>query len=87
MLYVLARASQGRVHLPNQEMRIQFLGGEDSLEKKMAARSSILASKIPWTEEPVHKELDMTEQLNTKVLAHVCSSLYNESSSARIICF
>ena len=39
---------------PKQEMRIQFLGGEDSLEKEMATHSSILAWKIPWTEEPVH---------------------------------
>ena len=35
-----------------QEMRVQPLGGEDSLEKEMAAHSSILARKIPWIEEP-----------------------------------
>ena len=28
------------------------MGGEDPLEKKMATNSSILAWKIPWTEEP-----------------------------------
>ena len=28
------------------------LGQEDPLEKEMAAHSSILACKIPWTEEP-----------------------------------
>ena len=28
------------------------LGGEDPLEKGMATRSSILARRIPWTEEP-----------------------------------
>ena len=28
-----------------------FLGGEDPLEKEMATHSSILAGKIPWTEE------------------------------------
>ena len=28
------------------------LGGEDPLEKEMATRSSILAWRIPWTEEP-----------------------------------
>ena len=28
------------------------LGQEDPLEKEMAAHSSILAWKIPWTEEP-----------------------------------
>ena len=35
-----------------QEMRIRSLGGEDPLEKEMATHSSILAWKIPWTEEP-----------------------------------
>ena len=35
-----------------QETWIQFLGGEDSLEKGMATHSSILARRIPWTEEP-----------------------------------
>ena len=34
-----------------QETRIQSLGQED-LEKEMATHSSILAWKIPWTEEP-----------------------------------
>ena len=37
--------------LPMQETRIQFLGREDALEKDMATHSSILACKIPWTEE------------------------------------
>ena len=35
-----------------QEIRVQFLGREDPLEKEMATHSSILAWKIPWTEEP-----------------------------------
>ena len=35
-----------------QEMRIRSLGQEDPLEKELATHSSILASKIPWTEEP-----------------------------------
>ena len=35
-----------------QETRIRTLGQEDPLEKKMATRSSTLAWKIPWTEEP-----------------------------------
>ena len=34
------------------ETLILFLGGEEPLEKKMATHSSILAWKIPWTEEP-----------------------------------
>ena len=35
-----------------QEAQVQFLGREDPLEKEMAIHSSILAWKIPWTEEP-----------------------------------
>ena len=35
-----------------QETWVQSLGQEDLLEKEMATRSSILARRIPWTEEP-----------------------------------
>ena len=35
-----------------QETQVQSLGLEDPLEKRMATHSSILAWKIPWTEEP-----------------------------------
>ena len=35
-----------------QETRVLFLGWEDPLEKGMATHSSILAWRIPWTEEP-----------------------------------
>ena len=34
------------------ETRVQSLGQENPLEKGMATHSSILAWKIPWTEEP-----------------------------------
>ena len=34
-----------------QETQVRFLGWEDPLEKEMAIHSSILAWKIPWTEE------------------------------------
>ena len=34
------------------ETRVQSLGQESPLEKGMATHSSILAWKIPWTEEP-----------------------------------
>ena len=48
------------------ESQLQFLGGEDPLEKEMAAHSSILAWRFPWAEEPGglqsmgSQELDMT---------------------------
>ena len=35
-----------------QTMRVQSLGQEYPLEKAMATHSSILAWRIPWTEEP-----------------------------------
>ena len=35
-----------------QETWVQSLGWEDPLEEKMATHSSILAWRIPWTEEP-----------------------------------
>ena len=35
-----------------QKIWVQFLGGEDPLEKEMATHSNILAWEIPWTEEP-----------------------------------
>ena len=35
-----------------QETWVQSLGQEDTLEKGMATHSSILAWRIPWTEEP-----------------------------------
>ena len=48
-------------------MQVQSLGGEDPLEEGMATNSSILAWRIPWTEEPGglqsvgRKESDTTE--------------------------
>ena len=51
-----------------QEMQVPSLLQEDPLEKEMAIYSSILAWRIPWTEEPGklhspwgHKEWDMIE--------------------------
>ena len=44
-----------RIHLPIQEMPkmwVRSLGWKDPLEKEMATHSTVLAWKIPWTEEP-----------------------------------
>ena len=56
--------------LPVQDTQAWSLSQEDPLEKEMATHSSILAWRIPRTEEPGvgyspwgHKELDMTEQI------------------------
>ena len=35
-----------------QEIQVQSLGQEDPLEEEMTTHSSILAWRIPWTEEP-----------------------------------
>ena len=35
-----------------QETQVQLLGQKDLLEKGMATHSTILAWRIPWTEEP-----------------------------------
>ena len=35
-----------------QETGVRSLGWEDPLEKRMATQSSIIAWRIPWTEEP-----------------------------------
>ena len=52
-----------------QETQVHPLDWEDPLEKEMATYSTILAWRIPWTEESSgrqfmsYKELDRTEQL------------------------
>ena len=61
--------AQGQKNLPPmkemwQELQVRPLGREDSLKKEMTNHSSILAWKIPWTEETsglLPKESDMTE--------------------------
>ena len=46
-------AAQTVKNLPAmQETQVRSLGWEDPLEKEMATHSSILAWRIPWTEEP-----------------------------------
>ena len=62
-----SRVAQLVKYLPAmRETWVQFLGREVPLEKGMATHSSILAWRIPWTEEPGElrfmgtQELDMT---------------------------
>ena len=51
--------SDGKECAWSAEDRARSLGGEDSLEKKMATHSSILAWRIPWTEEPGRLSMSM----------------------------
>ena len=39
-----------------QETQVRSLGWEDPLEEGMAIHSSILAWRIPWTEEPAGRQ-------------------------------
>ena len=54
----------------NARDKSSTLNQEDPLEKERATHSSILAWRIPWTEDPGgyspagHKESDTTERLN-----------------------
>ena len=52
-IYRASLVAQMVKHLPAmKETWVQSLGREDPLEKEIAAHSSILAWRIPWTEEP-----------------------------------
>ena len=75
-----------------QETWVRSQGWKDPLEKEMTTHSSILAWKIPWTEEPGglqsrgHKESGTTEQLtffqrhmntnNHAVVQIICINIY-----------
>ena len=53
MVYWASLVAQMVKNLPvMQETWVQSLGQEDPLEKGIAIHSSILAWRIPWTEEP-----------------------------------
>ena len=52
-----------------QETQVRSQGQEDLLEEEIAAHSSILAWRIPWTKEPGCKETDTTERLTLSTLS------------------
>ena len=67
-----------------QETRVRSLGWEDPLEKGMATHSSILAWRIPWTEEPGRLqsvELDRTEHTHTQSRKEVSQTNKDSISS------
>ena len=51
-----------------QETWVRFLGQEDPLEKEMATHSSILAWRIPGTEEPGRLQFMGSQELDTTEL-------------------
>ena len=65
-----------------QEMWVQSLGWKDPLEKERTTHSSILAWKIPWTEEPgelqstgVAKESDTIQRLSMHMRTHTLTDV------------
>ena len=48
-----------------QETWVQFLGREDPLEKEVVTHSTILAWRIPWTEEPGRLQSMGSQELDT----------------------
>ena len=65
--------------------QVRSLGQGDALEKGMLTLSSILAWRIPWTEELAGyslwglKDLDRTERLRRTLLCHVSFSTTAEA--------
>ena len=67
-------------------MRVRSLGQEDTLQEDMATHSSILAWKIPWTEEPDGLQSTQSKESDTTKHTHTYSlmpSLYRLSGSPR----
>ena len=54
-------------------MRVRSLGPEDPLEQEMATHSSILAWKIPWTEEPGGLQFIGSQKSQTRLSTHTNS--------------
>ena len=55
-----------------QETQVQSLGQEDPLEKGMATHSSILAWRIPWTEEAGGLQSMGSQKSQTQLSIYVC---------------
>ena len=76
-MYTLASlVAQSVKSLPAmQESQVQSLGQEDPLEKEMATHSSILACRIPWTEEP-----GGLQSMESQRVRHTRATNYNFTS-------
>ena len=62
-----------------REMQVQSLGWEDPLEKGIAPHSSILAWRIPWTEEP-----GRLRSIGLQQVRHDCGSTH--TCKVNVIC-
>ena len=54
-----------------QETGVQSLGWEDPLEKGMVTHPSILAWRIPWTEEPGKQQSMGSQRVGHKIILHI----------------
>ena len=62
-IYLVSQTAKNLLAM--QEIWVQSLGGEYSLEKEMATHSIILAWEIPWTEEPGRLQSMRLQELDT----------------------
>ena len=62
------------------DMQVRFLGGEDPLEEEMAACSSILVWRIPWTEESGGLQ-SMESQKSQKQLSNQTTTISIDNKS------
>ena len=78
-----------RILLPMQEAWVQSLGGEDPLEEEMATHSSILAWRIPWTEEPGGRQSMGSQRVRHEwVTEHSCThpGVYIQKKLHKVVC-
>ena len=80
ILYI-SQVAQRLKHLPAmRETWVQSLGQEDPLEKEMATHSSILAWRIPWTEEPGGLQSTGSQRVGHGWVTSLSLSNYGESN-------
>ena len=70
-----------------QEMQVPSLGQEDPPEKETATHSSILAGKIPWTEEPGRLQFTGWQRVGTRLSAHAKVSICKDVEKNQCIHF
>ena len=69
-----------------QETRVQSLAREDPLEKGMATHSSILAWRIPWTEEPGRLQSMESQRAGHDWVTNNSNNYCSQSSAPWILC-
>ena len=66
------------------ETQVRFLGQEDPLEKGMATHSSILAWRIPWTEEPGGLQSTGLQRVGHDLVTKQQQKIFDENSVSRL---